>query len=87
MVSKQKELGNVDMLSKNNVEVYGDPSKWVCICKAWCVEEGWMKSTKVMELPLGYGCLVQVTTQQGENIAEALAFVPNVNLKNFQAKR
>jgi hypothetical protein len=33
-----------------------------------------MKSTKAM--PIGNGCLVQVTTQQGDNVAEALQFVP-----------
>jgi hypothetical protein len=26
------------------------------------------------------GCVVQVTTQQGENIAEALTFVPGVRI-------
>ena len=37
-----------------------------------------MKSTKAMEV-IG-GCVVQVTTQQGSNIAEALTFVPGVKI-------
>ncbi len=36
-----------------------------------------MKSTKAMEIE-GVGCVVQVTTQQGQQVAEALVFVPNV---------
>jgi len=37
-----------------------------------------MKSTKAMEVP--GGCVVQVTTQQGDDVAEALTFVPGVNI-------
>ena len=32
---------------------------------------------KAMEIP-GVGCVVQVTTQQGDNVAEAVCFVPDV---------
>lgn len=39
----------------------GDTSK--LICKASSKKEGWMKSTKAMEIE-GVGCVVQVTTQQ-----------------------
>jgi nitrate reductase NapAB chaperone NapD len=38
-----------------------------------------MKSTKAMEIK-GVGCVVQVTTQQGNNVAEALTFVPGVEI-------
>ena len=31
----------------------------------------------------GVGCVVQVTTQQGDNVAEALTFVPNVRIEEF----
>lgn len=58
-----------------DLEIWGDGDMWKLICKASSKAEGWMKSTKAMDVP-GIGCLVQVTTQQGENIAEALAFVP-----------
>jgi hypothetical protein len=37
-----------------------------------------MKSAKAMQTPSG--CVVQVTTQQGGNIAEALTFVPGVKI-------
>jgi len=42
-----------------------------------------MKSTKAMEIA-GVGCVVQVTTQQGDNVAEALTFIPAAKIKeNF----
>lgn len=72
--------------SKNkisDIEVFGNPDVWKLLCKASSVNEGWMKSTKVMELANGKGCLVQVSTQQGDNIDEALVFVPDVTLNDF----
>ena len=59
--------------------VYGDGDTFKLICKASSKEEGWMKSTKAMEV-CGIGCLVQVTTQQGDNVSEALAFFPGVKI-------
>lgn len=44
-----------------------------------------MKSTKAMEIE-GVGCVVQVTTQQGDNVAEALTFVPNVRIEEFYGR-
>jgi hypothetical protein len=38
-----------------------------------------MKSTKAMEI-VGVGCVVQVTTQQGDNISESVTFVPGVKI-------
>lgn len=61
-----------------DIEVYGDGDTFSLLCKASSKEEGWMKSTKVCNLP--NGCLVQVTTQQGNNVAEAITFVPNVHI-------
>jgi hypothetical protein len=65
------------------LRTYGNPDTFQLLCKAWSQAEGWMKSTKVMEIP-GAGCIVQVTTQQGYSIAEALTFVPNVKLEDGQ---
>lgn len=68
--------------SKNkvsDVEIYGNPDLFVCISKASSKTGGWMKSTKVMEIE-GGGCVVQVTTQQGDKVAEALTFVPETML-------
>lgn len=62
-----------------DIQIYGDGDTFKLICKASSEAEDWMKSTKAMEIE-GVGCLVQVTTQQGKNVAEALAFVPNVRI-------
>ncbi len=70
-----------------DIETIGNPDAWQLICKAWSKSEGWMKSTKVMELPRGFGCLVQVTTQQGEHVAESVTFVPGVKISAFLSKK
>ena len=59
----------------DDLEVVGDGDMFQLLCKASSKTEGWMKSTKAMCVP-GLGCVVQVTTQQGDNVAEALVFVP-----------
>lgn len=30
------------------------------------------------------GCVIQVTTQQGDDVAEAVTFVPNTKIKEFK---
>lgn len=62
-----------------DVKVYGDGDLFQLISKASSKGEGWMKSTKAMEIH-NHGCVVQVTTQQGDNVAEALTFVPDVKI-------
>jgi len=52
--------------AKDNVKdivFWGDGNTFKLISKASSVAEGWMKSTKAMEIE-GVGCVVQVTTQQ-----------------------
>ena len=69
--------------AKKNVSdlvVFGNGDVFKLISKASSKAEGWMKSTKAMEID-GIGCVVQVTTQQGYNVAEALTFVPNVKIE------
>ena len=66
-----------------DVQFFGDGDLWALLSKASSDAEGWMKSTKAMELP--QGCLVQVTTQQRNPdgsyvIAEAMTFVPEVRI-------
>lgn len=63
--------------SKNvsDIKFWGDGDTFKLISKASSKKEGWMKSTKAMEI-LGLGCVVQVTTQQGDQVAEAVCFVP-----------
>lgn len=51
------------------------------LSKAWSHEECWMKSTKAMDVP--GGVVIQVSTQQGDNVAEALTFVPGVRIHDF----
>ena len=79
-----KTLHNSDVSgAKENVPdliTFGNGDLFTLLSKASSKKEGWMKSTKAMEIE-GVGCLVQVTTQQGDNVAEALVFVPGVCIK------
>lgn len=75
--------------AKQNVSdlaVFGDGDTFKLICKASSKAEGWMKSTKAMQID-GVGCVVQVTTQQGDNVAEAITFVPNVKIELIEGDK
>jgi len=83
----EKTLGNSDVsgtrVNVPDVVVFGNGDSFRLLCKASSQKEGWMKSTKAMQLH--NGCLVQVTTHQrnhdGTNsVAEALTFVPDVKI-------
>ena len=83
-----KTLHNTDVNgAKKNVPdivVFGDGDMFKLLSKASSEREGWMKSTKAMEIP-GVGCVIQVTTQQRNPdgsyaVAEAATFVPGVML-------
>lgn len=83
----EKTLFNSDVSgTKKNVsdlKIVGNGDLFALLCKASSQNEGWMKSTKAMEVQ--GGCVVQVTTHQrnddGTNaVAEALTFVPNVSI-------
>ena len=63
----------------SDLKVYGNVDTFKLICKASSENEGWMKSTKAMQID-HVGCVVQVTTQQGDNVSEALTFVPRVKI-------
>lgn len=79
----KKSVGNTDQntTTKNvkDVVFFGNGDTFKLISKASSENEGWMKSTKAMQIDR-IGCVVQVTTQQGDNIAEALTFVPGVRI-------
>lgn len=67
-----------------DLQVYGNGDLWQCLYKVFSQSEGWMKSTKVMEIP-HVGCLVQITTQIEDDFGclqavEALTFVPGVEI-------
>jgi hypothetical protein len=66
-----------------DIKVVGNGDRFRLLFKASSEAEGWMKSTKAMEVP--GGCVVQVTTQQRNDdgsyaVAEAVTWVPNVKL-------
>ena len=82
-----KTLHNSDVSgARKNVKdiiVIGNGDTFALLCKASSAHEGWMKSTKAMEV--SGGCVVQVTTQQRNEdgsyaVAEALTYVPGVKL-------
>ncbi len=80
----EKTLSNTTAnQAKDNVKdivFWGNGDTFKLISKASSKNEGWMKSSKAMEIE-GVGCVVQVTTQQGENVAEAVTFVPKVKIE------
>ncbi len=82
--AKAKTMTNTDVKKASkqvpDIEVFGNGDSFKLICKASSQNEDWMKSTKAMEIE-GVGCIVQVTTQQGNNVAEALTFAPGVRIE------
>ena len=82
--------GNGTQENVPDVNFFGDENTFQLIAKASSEEEGWMKSTKAMEIK-GVGCVVQVTTQQqNENgsysLAEALTFVLGTKITKVKAR-
>ena len=63
----------------SDLKTFGNGDTFRLICKASSKDGGWMKSTKAMEID-AVGCVVQVTTQQGGNVAEAITFVPGTKI-------
>jgi len=61
---------------------WGDGDTFKLISKASSNNENWMKSTKAMQID-NVGCVVQVTTQQGNNVSEAVTFVPGVKIQEM----
>ena len=87
----EKTLGNTDangaVKNVKDIVFFGNGDTFKLLCKASSEAEGWMKSTKAMEIS-GVGCLIQVTTQQKNldgsySIAEALSFVPNAKIEDL----
>lgn len=79
----KKTINNTDVKGTKkqvpDVEIFGNGDMFKLLSKASSKKEKWMKSTKAMEVD--GGCVVQVTTQQDSNIAEALCFVPGVKIQ------
>ena len=85
-----KTLHNTDKnAAKKNIDdlkIFGEGDLFKLLSKASSEKEGWMKSTKAMEIE-GSGCVIQVTTQQRNpdgsySLAEAITFVPNTSIVN-----
>jgi len=78
-----KTLENISTTSAKvnipDIKIVGNPDCFQLLCKASSKSEGWMKSAKAYQIN-EIGCIIQVTTQQGDNISEALCFVPGVSL-------
>lgn len=82
---KSKTLSNTNTSNARDnvpdIQFAGEENAWKLLSKAWSNKEGWMKSTKAMNVP--GGVVIQVSTHQrsgaGDNaVAEALVFVPGV---------
>lgn len=63
----------------DDLALFGRPEDIKLIAKAASESQGWMKCTKAIEIPSA-GCIVQVSTEKGDNVAEAVTFVPNVRI-------
>lgn len=64
----------------SDLKTFGHGDLFKLLSKASSEKEGWMKSSKAMEIA-GIGCVFQVTTQQGDNVAEAVCFIPGVRIE------
>ena len=81
-MEKDLSVKNTDdcKIKVGDVVIVGNPDMFQLLCKASSKKQKWMKSTKAMEIE-GEGVLVQVSTQQGNNVSEALAFIPRTKIK------
>ena len=74
---------NVATKNVKDIQFWGNGDTFKLISKASSESEGWMKSTKAMDVEIGV--VVQVTTQQKNkdgsySVAEAITYIPNVKI-------
>lgn len=67
-----------------DVNHFGDPNAFKLITKSWSKDQGWMRSTKGLEIR-GIGVVVNSCTQQRNPdgswaLSEALSFIPGTSL-------
>jgi major membrane immunogen (membrane-anchored lipoprotein) len=83
----EKTLENSDSsgahVNVSDLVTIGNGDLFQLVAKAYSEKEGWMKSTKAMNTPVG--CMIQVTTQQKNSdgsyaIAEALSFISGIHI-------
>lgn len=79
----KKTINNTDVNKAkdqvSDLEIFGNGDTFKLLAKASSKNEDWFKSTKAMHIA-GRGCVVQVTTYEKGEVAEALTFVPNVKI-------
>jgi hypothetical protein len=73
-------VNTADAVEKDgcNPLVVGNPDNWKLLTKFVSSDKSIAKSSKALDV--GHGCLVQVTTKEGNSVAEALTFVPGVKV-------
>lgn len=89
-MKKEKTMTNTTAqeasVQVKDIQFWGNGDTFKLISKASSQNEGWMKSTKAMQIK-DVGCVIQVTTQQGDNIAEAVTFVPGVKIEEIENEK
>ena len=82
-----KTVNNTDqtepIINVTFTQKFGDIDIFKLINKISLESERYLKTTKAMQID-NLGCVVQVTTQQGDNVSEALTFVPNAKIKEIK---
>lgn len=85
-VTEERTLTNttVEEAKASGVVLTGAADKWLCVAKAVNEAEGWMRSTKAMQVG-SVGCLIQTsyiwTNPDGtKGSEEAVCFAPGVSL-------
>lgn len=78
--SKTLDSSDVSQAVDNvrDIKFAGEPYAFKLLSKAWSDAEGWTKSTKAMNVP--HGVIVQVSTQQGDSVAEAVVMIPGARV-------
>lgn len=85
---KEKALDNTNTSdakkTTNDIKVFGNPDLWELICKASSKEQGWMKSTKAMEIGT-LGVMVLVSTEfanpdGSKSVSETSTFISNARI-------
>ena len=85
--TKTLSTANVIDSTATGTQFWGNDDTWKLISKAWNVSEGWMKSTKAMDLGFG-GVALQVSSSHtnpdgSKSITEAITTIPDGFIKNI----
>jgi hypothetical protein len=63
----------------SDIKFWGNGDMWKLLSKASSEKEGWMKSSKAMEI-FGIGCVLQTTTQQWNEVTDTTTLIPNTKV-------